>query len=137
MINYISLLTINVQRPFARARYSRNKTRFINVPEEYNSNTTDNMALLNAALCAGLYPKLLALDYSNSIQQMRTLGNNQPVAFHPSSVNFCRKPSDFGSNYLTYFTIMLVIVLTLWDLTHSHLRLKAIKETICLGNRAY
>lgn len=89
-----------------RGRYSRNKTHFVNVPAEYDANNADNMALLNAALCGGLYPKLLTVDLSSGSQQMRTLGNNQVVSFHPSSVNFGRKPGDFGTNYLTYFTIM-------------------------------
>lgn len=63
------------------------------------------MALLNAALCAGLYPKLLTLQDSSGI---KSIGNNQSIAFHPSSVNFGRKPQDFGVNYLSYFTIMYV-----------------------------
>lgn len=89
------------------ARYSRGyRTRFVPVPAEYDRNSVDEMVLLNATLCAGLYPKLLALQDSTGSQQLRTLGNNQPIAFHPSSVNFGRRPQDFGVNYLCYFTIM-------------------------------
>ena len=62
--------------------------------------------LINAALTAGLYPKILAIDWATG--QPRTIINNQPVAFHPSSVNFRRRPSDFGVHHLAYFTLMLV-----------------------------
>lgn len=82
----------------------------MHVPEEYDCNSSDNMALLNAALCAGLYPKLLVVDASNGTQQMRTLSNSQTVSFHPSSVNFGRRPMELGSNYLAYFTIMCVCI---------------------------
>lgn len=70
------------------------------------------MALLNAALCAGLYPKLLVLRDSSTGQpsQMKTLGNNQAVIFHPSSVNFRKRPQDIGTNYLCYFTIMYAFI---------------------------
>ncbi|KAH8120418.1 P-loop containing nucleoside triphosphate hydrolase protein [Phellopilus nigrolimitatus] len=105
-------------RELNRARYARGyRTRFILVPSEYDRNTADNMALLNAALCAGLYPKLLTLSDAVSGQkaQMRTLGNNQPVAFHPSSVNFRRRPQDFGVNFLNYFTIMHSKRLYAWE----------------------
>jgi ATP-dependent RNA helicase DHX29 len=38
--------------------------------------------------------------------EMRTVSNNQPVFFHPSSVNFGKKATTFGVSYLTYFTLM-------------------------------
>lgn len=89
----------------SRARYGRHKTRFVNVPAELDRNSTDN-SLINAALVTGLYPKLLMIDPSNG--QMRTVTNNQPVSFHPSSINFGKRITEFGVNYLCYFTIMLV-----------------------------
>lgn len=89
------------------ARYARHRTPFIYVPEEYDRNSSESMAVVNAALCAGLYPKLLIVD-SGGVQQLKTLSNNQLVSFHPSSVNFGRRPLDFGVNYLSYFTIMCV-----------------------------
>ena len=76
----------------------------MNVPSGYDSNS-ENYALLNAALCAGLYPKLLAIDTQGG-QQLRTLNNNQNAYIHPTSVNFGKKPSEFWANYLCYFTIM-------------------------------
>ena len=45
---------------------------------------------------------------NDSNGQLRTVTNNQPVSFHPSSINFGKKVADFGVNYLCYFTIMLV-----------------------------
>ena len=84
-------------------------------------------------LCAGLYPKLLTIDTSG-VGQLRTLTNNQVVYFHPSSVNFGRKLSEFGVNYLTYFTIMYVrFWLRLIALTNA-LLYQALKEVIRLGN---
>ncbi|ETW87318.1 hypothetical protein HETIRDRAFT_413634 [Heterobasidion irregulare TC 32-1] len=106
---------IQVDRAFvkelSRARYGRNRTRFISVPAELDSNSS-NVALTNAALTAGLYPKILSID-SNS--QMRTITNNQAVSFHPSSVNFRRKLTDFGVNHLTYFTLMHSKKLYAWE----------------------
>ncbi|KAI5124610.1 hypothetical protein M0805_004220 [Coniferiporia weirii] len=105
-------------RELNRARYSRGyRTRFVPIPAEYDRNSTGSMALVNAALCAGLYPKLLTPQDSASGQQaqIRTLGNNQLVSFHPSSVNFGRRPHDFGVNYLNYFTIMQSKRLYAWE----------------------
>lgn len=50
--------------------------------------------------------------------QMRTISNNQHGFFHPSSVNFGRKPTDFGVNHLAYFTLMYVQLLVF--LKNSH-----------------
>jgi ATP-dependent RNA helicase DHX29 len=63
---------------------------------------SENDALINAALTAGLYPKILKVDPG----QLSTVTNSQSVTFHPSSVNFRRRPQDFGANYLAFFTIM-------------------------------
>jgi len=68
---------------------------------------SENNALINAALTAGLYPKILKIDQTNG--QLSTI-NSQAVAFHPSSVNFRRRPQDFGVNYLAFFTIMCVTI---------------------------
>lgn len=73
------------------------------VPHDLDSNSS-NVDLLNAALVAGLYPKILSVDSQTG--QMRTILNNQQASFHPSSINFGRKPTDFGVNHLAYFTLM-------------------------------
>lgn len=99
-------------RELSRARYGRNKARFVAVPPEFNCNG-QNTALIGAALTAGVYPKLLAVDPMNG--QMRTISNNQPAAFHPTSVNFGRNPRDFGVNYLHYFTLMHSKRLYVWE----------------------
>ncbi|KAF9068099.1 P-loop containing nucleoside triphosphate hydrolase protein [Rhodocollybia butyracea] len=99
-------------RDLNRARYSRNRTRFVPVPPALDSNSS-NVALVNAALLAGLYPKVLAVDSSSN--QMRTISNNQQASFHPSSVNFGRKASDLGSNHLAYFTLMHSKKLYAWE----------------------
>jgi len=99
-------------RELTRARYGRNRTRFVMVPPELDSNSS-NVFLLNAALTAGLYPKILSIDHSNG--QMRTISNNQQSSFHPSSVNFGRKPTEFGVNHLAYFTLMHSKKLYAWE----------------------
>lgn len=86
-----------------RIRYGRNRTRFVTVPAELDSNS-NNAFLVHSALTAGLYPKILTIDAKNG--EMRTVTNNQHALFHPSSVNFGRKPNDFGVNHLFYFTLM-------------------------------
>ena len=63
---------------------------------------SENNALINAALTAGLYPKILKVEDG----QLSTVTNSQAVAFHPSSVNFRKRPQDFGMNHLAFFTIM-------------------------------
>ena len=88
------------------ARFGRGKTRFVNIPSEWDRNS-GNPALIHAALCAGLYPKILSVERGkDGKDKLLTITNNQPVSPHPSSVNFGRRPSDFGVNYLCYFTIM-------------------------------
>jgi ATP-dependent RNA helicase DHX29 len=74
---------------------------------------SENTALINAALTAGLYPKILRIDQKDGPPkdgpkdgQLSTVTNSQAVTFHPSSVNFRRRPLDFGVNHLAFFTIM-------------------------------
>jgi ATP-dependent RNA helicase DHX29 len=80
------------------------------VPDEFDVySVPGKTSLINAAIVAGLYPKILTIDVGkNGAQQMRTLTNNQTAYFHPSSVNFGRKPLDVsgGANCLVYFTLM-------------------------------
>ncbi|KIJ68314.1 hypothetical protein HYDPIDRAFT_24607 [Hydnomerulius pinastri MD-312] len=108
---------IDVDRGFvkdlSRARFGRNRNRFVTVPPELDSNS-GNVAVINAALASGLYPKLLFVDPASGLQ-MRTLSNNQAAFFHPSSVNFRRKPKDLAANFLAYFTLMHSKKLYAWE----------------------
>ncbi|KAG5648099.1 hypothetical protein DXG03_007134 [Asterophora parasitica] len=76
---------IQVDRAFigelSRARYGRSRTRFVSVPPELDVNST-SIPLINAALTAGLFPKILTIDPTNG--QMRTIPNNQHAFIHPS-----------------------------------------------------
>ncbi|PVG04614.1 P-loop containing nucleoside triphosphate hydrolase protein [Serendipita vermifera] len=109
------------EKELNRSRYnqSRGRPRFVMVPPEFDVHSPmDKPAIINAALVAGLYPKILIIDSSNyNSQQMRTLANNQPAFFHPSSVNFGRKPSDIanGGSCLNYFTLMQSKKLYAWE----------------------
>jgi ATP-dependent RNA helicase DHX29 len=77
---------------FYRAWYGRNGlSRFVPFLQDPDSNSS-NIALVNAALRAGLYPKVLAIEESSG--QMWTITNNQQASFHPSSVNFGRKTNN-------------------------------------------
>lgn len=67
---------------------------------------SENAAIINTALTAGLYPKILKVDPAQGL--WHTVTNGRAVAFHPSSVNFRRKPQDFGVDHLAFFTIMSV-----------------------------
>ncbi|THH20831.1 hypothetical protein EW146_g599 [Bondarzewia mesenterica] len=98
-------------KELSRSRYGRQRTRFISVPADLDRNST-NIALVNAALTAGLYPKILVIDPS---LQIRTITNNQAVSFHPSSVNFKKRLTDFGVKHLAYFTLMHSKKLYAWE----------------------
>ncbi|KAI0335964.1 P-loop containing nucleoside triphosphate hydrolase protein [Cubamyces sp. BRFM 1775] len=99
-------------RELSRARYGRSKTRFVMVPDDLDVNS-GNAAIVHAALAAGLYPKILTVDPMKG--EMRTITNNQPASFHPSSVNFKRRLGDFGVNHLCYFTLMHSKKLYAWE----------------------
>ncbi|OAX44745.1 P-loop containing nucleoside triphosphate hydrolase protein [Rhizopogon vinicolor AM-OR11-026] len=99
-------------RELSRARLGRNRTRFVNIPPSLDTNGS-NIALVNSALTAGLYSKVLAIDSTSG--QMRTISNNQPASFHPTSVNFGRRPTDFGANHLVYFTLMHSKKMYAWE----------------------
>ncbi|KAF9044866.1 P-loop containing nucleoside triphosphate hydrolase protein [Hymenopellis radicata] len=98
-------------RELNRARYGRSQTRFVLVPPDLDVNS-NNIALINAALAAGLYPKIINVSPNN---EMRTLSNLQHAHFHPSSVNFGRRAADLGSKYLAYFTLMHSRKLYAWE----------------------
>ena len=91
---------------YNRARYNnRGRIRFVTPPTELDRNSS-NYAIISAALTAGLYPKILTIEGKPGSEKFLTITNNQAVALHPSSVNFGRRPSDFGTHFLNYFTIM-------------------------------
>ncbi|KAI1797739.1 P-loop containing nucleoside triphosphate hydrolase protein [Ganoderma leucocontextum] len=107
---------IHVDRAFvkelSRARYGRSKTRFVTVPPDLDANA-GNAGIVHAALAAGLYPKILAVDALKG--EMKTITNNQAASFHPSSVNFKRRLPEFGVNHLSYFTLMHSKKLYAWE----------------------
>jgi len=75
------------------------------VPPEYDGNS-GNHFLLHAALAAGLYPKVLAIDPIDR-KSIKTVLNGQSCHFHPSSVN-SKGSLDFRGNHMAYFTLMYV-----------------------------
>ncbi|KAH8998942.1 hypothetical protein EDB86DRAFT_789000 [Lactarius hatsudake] len=101
-----------IVKQLSRARFSRGRTRFVALPPELDL-YSENVALIHAALTAGLYPKILSIEPEKGLLQ--TVTNNRTVYFHPSSVNFRRKPLDFGVHYLAFFTIMHSKKLYVWE----------------------
>ncbi|KDQ63609.1 hypothetical protein JAAARDRAFT_119632 [Jaapia argillacea MUCL 33604] len=99
-------------RDLSRTRFGRGRTRFVTIPPDLDCNSS-NYFLVNAALTAGLYPKILSIDPRNG--HMQTISNSQIASFHPSSVNFGRNASDFGVNHLHYFTLMHSKKLYAWE----------------------
>jgi len=99
-------------RQLSRTRFNRHRTRFVLLPPELDIHS-ENTALINAALAAGLYPKILSIDTVHG--HLSTVTNSQAVTFHPSSVNFRRRPQDFGVNHLAFFTIMHSKKLYVWE----------------------
>ncbi|EJT99916.1 P-loop containing nucleoside triphosphate hydrolase protein [Dacryopinax primogenitus] len=101
------------ERELSRARYHRSgKVRFVAVPTVCDENS-NNFDIIHAALAAGLYPKLLSIDPNNG--SLRTLGNGAPTSIHPTSVNFRTKSYEYGTNYLSYFTLMQSKKLYAWE----------------------
>jgi len=97
-------------KQLSRQRFNRSRTKFVSIPSEFDL-YSENNALINAALTAGLYPKILKVEDG----QLSTVTNSQAVTFHPSSVNFRRRPQDFGVNHLAFFTIMHSKKLYVWE----------------------
>ena len=100
-------ITTVAHNPTSARFTSRQRVRFVSLPPDLNINAQNNESwAINAALAAGLFPKLLIVEKG----RMQTLGNNQPVAFHPSSVNFKKRPEHIvgGGMCLMYFTLMYV-----------------------------
>ncbi|CAA7266563.1 unnamed protein product [Cyclocybe aegerita] len=99
-------------RELNSARYSRGRTKFVNVPDELDVNSK-NPAIVHAALAAGLYPKVLSID--GKYGELRTITNNQQAFFHPSSVNFGKNAANFDVHHLAYFTLMHSKKLYAWE----------------------
>jgi len=103
-------------RQLSRARFTRSRTKFVLLPPELDVHS-ENTALIHAALTAGLYPKILSVDKTRG--ELHTITNSRAksraVAFHPSSVNFKRRPQDFGVNHLAFFTMMHSKKLYVWE----------------------
>ncbi|THH31997.1 hypothetical protein EUX98_g2175 [Antrodiella citrinella] len=102
-------------RELSRSRFSRNRPRFVTVPPELTINSS-NTWIIGSALAAGLYPKILSVGVlKDGKNDIRTILNNQPVFFHPSSINFGRRAKEFGVNHLCYFTLMHSKRLYAWE----------------------
>lgn len=95
-------------------RFRSAGTRFMRVPSQYDTNSA-NLVMLNTAIAAALYPKLLVIDGQNGT--FRTLTNNAPAVIHPSSVNFKVKVDQLpqGFHHFVYYSIMQSRRLFAWE----------------------
>jgi ATP-dependent RNA helicase DHX29 len=71
------------------------------VPEQYNIHA-ESIPVVNAALAAGLYPKIA--NYSR--QSQKIINKNMELQIHPSSMLFGRKTFIF-SEFLVYNTVVM------------------------------
>ncbi|XP_071653417.1 ATP-dependent DNA/RNA helicase DHX36 [Temnothorax longispinosus] len=85
-------------------------------PSYINSNrNSDNIALIKAIVCAGLYPNIAVIRRINKHGVNAWTPEDGSVCIHPSSVN--NKVSRFPSPYLTYFTKQRSTAIFLHDTT--------------------
>ncbi|KAF8752874.1 P-loop containing nucleoside triphosphate hydrolase protein [Rhizoctonia solani] len=99
---------------FKRLRFQRQRTKIMQLPESISSPDV-NVGLIEAALTAGMFPKIISIDSSTG--HMQTIGNNRPVAFHPSSVNFKRlyENSNLRTSAISHLCKSLRLLGTLAD----------------------
>lgn len=71
------------------------------VPEKYND-YSESIPVINAALTAGLYPKVA--EYLRNTESI--INKNMELQIHPSSVLF-RQERSFNSNFMIYNTVVM------------------------------
>ncbi|XP_025987065.2 ATP-dependent DNA/RNA helicase DHX36 [Solenopsis invicta] len=85
-------------------------------PSHVNSNrNSDNIALIKAIVCAGLYPNIAVIRRVTKNGIISWTPEDGSVRIHPSSVN--NKAFSFPSRYLTYFTKQRSTAIFLHDTT--------------------
>ena len=90
-------LSPDERRVLSRYRSTYRNRAFVQVPEQYDAYSTNDL-LVNAVITAALYPKILIRDGKG----WRNISNNQTVSLAPTSVN---KGSPTPS-FLSYYHIM-------------------------------
>ncbi|XP_018048888.1 PREDICTED: ATP-dependent RNA helicase DHX36 isoform X1 [Atta colombica] len=85
-------------------------------PSHVGSNkNSDNIALIKAIVCAGLYPNIAVVRRVTKNGVVSWTPEDGSVRIHPSSVN--NRVSSFPSRYLTYFTKQRSTAIFLHDTT--------------------
>jgi ATP-dependent RNA helicase DHX29 len=94
-------LTAEERQTLNRLRFSgrRRHQTFFEVPKRVDSNS-DNEIVAQSVIAWSFYPKLLVRDVGG--KGLRTIGNNQSISLHPSSVN--KGYNDL--RWLSYHNIM-------------------------------
>ncbi|KAK2585322.1 hypothetical protein KPH14_010004 [Odynerus spinipes] len=99
--NTLKLLS-EMKRQFAQHLYEMKFLDNDNPNDERANRNSDNMALVKAIVCAGLYPNIATIKSVTKHGVLAWTPEDGRVKLHPSSVN--DKMKDFPSPFLTYFT---------------------------------
>ncbi|XP_035741323.1 ATP-dependent DNA/RNA helicase DHX36-like isoform X3 [Vespa mandarinia] len=101
--NTLKLLS-EMKRQFAQHLYEMKFLDNDNPIDEDANRNSNNIALIKAIVCAGLYPNIATIKYGSDSKHgvIAWTPEDGSVKLHPSSVN--NKMKDFPSPFLTYFT---------------------------------
>ncbi|KAF7731529.1 hypothetical protein EC973_009293 [Apophysomyces ossiformis] len=106
----VSIGFVKLDKQKAVHRYElKRANRICHVPGPYDVHS-DKVAVVNAAIVAGLYPKIAA--YSREKNQF--MNDILTVQIHPSSV-LHRSPDTLQHDFLTYNTIVMSEKVYLWE----------------------
>lgn len=81
----------------------------------YSNRNSNNIALIKAIVCAGLYPNIAVIRRNTKGGVVGWTPEDGTIRIHPSSVN--NKVPNFPSRYLTYFTKQRSTAIFLHDTT--------------------
>ncbi|XP_014478437.1 PREDICTED: ATP-dependent RNA helicase DHX36 [Dinoponera quadriceps] len=112
--NTLKLLS-EMKTDFARYLY---EMKFLDSknPNDMNANrNSNNMALIKAIVCAGLYPNIAVVRRATKQGVIGWTPEDGTVRTHPSSVN--NRNANFPSRYFTYFTKQRSTAIFLHDTT--------------------
>jgi ATP-dependent RNA helicase DHX29 len=96
-------LSVEERRSLNRYRSTTRRRMFVNVPSQYDVNSSNDI-LVNSVIATALYPKILMREGKG----WRNISNNQTVSLAPTSVNksITSNPSSANIKFLSYYHIM-------------------------------
>ncbi|XP_046753641.1 ATP-dependent DNA/RNA helicase DHX36 [Diprion similis] len=112
--NTLKLLT-DMKSQFAKYLCEMNFLHSANPNDERANRNSDNLALVKAVVCAGLFPNVAIVKSVRRHGASVVTPQDGKVKLHPSSIN--EKCQSFPSPYLVYFTKQLSSAIYLHDTT--------------------